>query len=272
MPIVIEERWSSRSEETGPDAKAELGYIVTGTNTPAVARAALIADEEAAPNIYEDLVLQSIESDRISNDACLCVANYGLLKPPQLGSSSRSFSTGGGSKHITQSVQTRHSISASGTAPNFRRSIGVKPDGVAGVDIQSSDLRFQETHSLSALAVNDSYVKTLANLTGCVNLGPFRGFSSGEVLFQGVGGSDRQSDESGVGIVDLTFSFAAKPNESNVVIAPGITIPTIFGWDYVWVYYQEIEDSESERTVKVPHSVYVEQVYPGGDFSKLGIG
>jgi hypothetical protein len=42
------------------------------------------------------------------------------------------------------------------------------------------------------------------------------------------------------------------------------------GWEYLWVRYQDAEDADV--LVKQPAAVYVEQVYPYGDFSLLGIG
>lgn len=42
--------------------------------------------------------------------------------------------------------------------------------------------------------------------------------------------------------------------------------------EYLWVAYQDVEDSGSGKLVKQPLAVYIERVYEYGDFSLLGIG
>jgi hypothetical protein len=88
----------------------------------------------------------------------------------------------------------------------------------------------------------------------------------GEVLFLGASGSQRGQDD-----WEITFRFAASPHVTGLVIGSigGINKR---GWEYLWVRYADAEDMASGTLVKRPIAAYVEQVYPYGDFSGLGIG
>jgi len=70
---------------------------------------------------------------------------------------------------------------------------------------------------------------------------------------------------------EITFRFAASPNVTGLVIGDirGINKK---GWEYLWVRYTDDEDAAAKTLVKRPIAAYVEQVYPYGDFSGLGIG
>jgi hypothetical protein len=69
----------------------------------------------------------------------------------------------------------------------------------------------------------------------------------------------------------ITFRFACQPNATSLTVGP-VTGIVKRGWDYLWVRYEDIEDTTAYSLVKRPVGVYVEQVLPLGDFSTLGIG
>jgi hypothetical protein len=98
-----------------------------------------------------------------------------------------------------------------------------------------------------------------------VNDTEFRGRAAGEVLFLGATGAKR-----GRGDWEITFRFAASPNATGIAIGD-ITGIAKNGWDYLWVLYEEQEDSTAKALVKYPKAVYVEEVYPEGDFDALEI-
>src|SRR5690606_18604713 len=112
--------------------------------------------------------------------------------------------------------------------------------------------------------------KTLAALTGSVNNTPFKSFAAGEVLFLGASGSTRENED-GDTVWEITFSFAASPNVTGLTVGD-ITGIEKRGWDYLWVRYADAVDGEAHVLVKKPVAVYVEQVYPFGNFGALGIG
>ncbi|NDD54160.1 hypothetical protein EBZ39_09835 [bacterium] len=208
----------------------------------------------------------------------------------------RSFDTSGGTQHITSAMQvgTRQLDFASegeGTAPVFERrykapgvqgdapdqfgAIGVDGDSVSGVDIAVPALQWTETYDVPHAYVTAKYIKTVAFLTGSTNKAAFRTFKAGEVLFMGCSGSQEWDDQRGSGPWSLSFKFVASPNAGSTGTVPAIKIGDIEnirkdGHEYLWVRY---EDSVSQNNlIKKPKYVYIDKVYPEGNFSLLGIG
>lgn len=264
MPILVTENWDSRPTTLGEDASVELRYTIRGTADDVAAHTALLA---TAPELYGGLPRRSSHIEPISDDAWEGSVYYGTQEPRETGSSSFSFDTGGGSQHVTQSLGTVAAYAPPGkTAPNFRGAIGVTQDSVEGVDITVPVYNFSETHYLPVGAVTGAYKAALFSLTGTVNNGSFKGFAPGEVLFLGASGSQRGHDDWEIG-----FKFAASPNATGLTIGD-ITGVNKKGWEYLWVRYADMEDVSAKVLVKRPVAVYIEQVYPYGNFAGLGIG
>tara|TARA_R110002073_G_scaffold185119_2_gene343633 strand:- start:6031 stop:6492 length:462 start_codon:yes stop_codon:yes gene_type:complete len=98
---------------------------------------------------------------------------------------------------------------------------------------------------------------------GRVNSSPWSIFAPGEALFLGgEGGEDEQN------WVDVTYHFAARPNEINLTVG-NISGVAKRGWDYLWVKHGE--EVVGDRVLQVPEAAYVEQVYPEANFNALGI-
>ena len=263
MAVTVYEKWDSRETTIAEDSSVDLRYIIRGTDDDAAANSALLA---ASPVLYGGLVRQSAHTERIAEDAWEGSVRYGMLEPPETGDSSFSFDTGGGTQHITQSLATVGAYSASGPPPNFKGAVGATRDSVEGVDITVPVYNFSETHYIDAVLVTGAYKAALFSLTGTVNNAPFRGFAAGEVSFLGAAGSKRGQDD-----WEISYRFAASPNVVGLVVGD-ITGIAKRGWEYLWVRYQDTEDTDAKMLVKRPVAVYVEQVYPYGNFAGLGIG
>ncbi len=262
MAIIIE-KYDSRETTVGVEnPSVELLYVVDGTEDDVAVRAIV---EATIPAIYAGLVFQNYHISHQGSGLWEVSVRYGKVEPKKPGESSFSFDTGGGTTHITQSIATVNSYAPPGEdPPDFKGAIGVNNDSVEGTDITIPVYNFKETHYIPVALVTAAYKAILFYLTGKVNVAPFKGFAPGEVLFQGASGSQRGQED-----WEITFSFAASPN------AVGLTMGDITGidkkgWEYLWVRYQDAEDEDV--LVKQPAAVYVEQVYPYGDFSLLGIG
>jgi len=270
LPVVVEEKFDSRLSITGPNPSVELRYIVFGTSSDLTAKSEL-ADE--APEVYDDLPRQTIEIEPLANDVWEGTVRYGITEsspPPQTGDSAFSFDTGGGTQQITHSRGTVGTYAPSGTtAPNFQGAIGVTDNGVEGVDITVPVYQFSETHYLAPSVVTPAYRGTLFNLTGKVNNGGFKGLSAGECLFLGASGSRRGTTAEDDW--EINFRFAGSPNATGLVIGP-ITGINKKGWEYLWVRYADMEDTNAKVLVKRPIAAYVEQVYELAGFGPLGIG
>ena len=270
MAIVCTEKIDSR--QITDAQSAELLFTIVGTADEAAALAALKATAPAALGGLkrQPVSVEPVHVDTANPGTCIwtgpaAYAPRERAEPPQTGESVFNFDTGGGTQHITQSLQTVARY-PSGSAPDFKGAIGVTHDNVEGVDITVPVYTFSETHYLAASQVTNAYKMTLFALTGKINNAAFKGLAAGECLFLGASGSKR-----GVEDWEITFRFAGSPNRTGLAVGP-ITGISKKGWEYLWVRYADTEDTASHTLVKQPVAAYVERVYEEGNFSALGIG
>jgi len=264
MAVTVHEKWESRETTEGESPSIDLIYIVRGTDNDLVAKTALAS---ASPILYDGLVRQTLHIERTAEDLWEGSVRYGMKEPPETGDSSYQFDTGGGTQHVTQSLETIGKHAPPGkVAPDFKGAIGATHDNVEGVDITVPVYNFSETHYIATALVTGAYKATLFFLTGKVNGSAFRGFSPGEVLFLGASGAKRGEDD-----WEITFRFAASPNVTGLTVGDIVGIDKK-GWEYLWVRYADEEDAAAKVLVKKPIAAYVERVYEDGDLSGLGIG
>lgn len=262
---AIENIESRKINVHGTNPSAELSFTVIGTANEAEAIALVAA---AAPWLFQvDVVFLPRETITVEPDSkgymiWRATARYASVQ--LTGDSSFSFDTSGGSQRLYHSKATQR---FGANAPNYKGAIGVT-DGknVEGVDISLPVFNFAETHTLDDEFVTPGYKGVLFALTGRTNSNVFRGLQPGECLFLGASGAKR-----GVGDWELTYRFAASPNAANLQIGD-IVVAAKKGWEYLWVLYEDTEDSTAKMIVKQPKAVYVERVYDEADFSALGIG
>ena len=274
--VRVEEAYSERDETIdakGNVVEVEIPYLVFN-----------VADESAALSAARPRVktvagmsLDSIEvMERINATTWKVKAIYEVDEdgdnPDDDGgdedASVFAFDTGGGTKHLNQSIKTDGKYP--NDAPDFAGAIEVDNEGnVNGVDVTMPVLNFTKTHTLSGSRVSTSYKKTLAELTGSVNKSGFRGFSAGEVLFLGASGTKRSKKASAPW--EITYRFAVSPNQAGFKVGD-IQVSRKYGWDYLWVRYADKVAESGKNVVKKPVAAYVEMVYPEGDFGRLGLG
>lgn len=265
MPVTVQERFGRRLS----DNSAELLYLIKGTTDDGTARAALLSESS---DFHDGLIRDDTEVEELEGlDAYLGIVRYVSIggQPPETGESSFSFDTSGGTQHITQSLATVGTYASPSIpgAPDFGGAIGVTADNVEGVDITAPVYTFAETHYLSSGTVTSGYKGTLFSLTGKVNSGGFKGLAAGECLFLGASGSKRASENDW----EITFRFAGSPNRTGLSVGDIAGIAKK-GWEYLWVRYQDVEDTTAKMLIKKPVAAYVEQVYETGNFGSLGIG
>ena len=273
--VRVEEAYSERDETIdakGNVTEIEIPYLVFGVTDESAALAA------ARPKVKTvvGMALESIEiMERVNATTWKVKAVYeadrdgdGEDTSEDEDTSVFAFDTGGGTKHINQSIKTDGRYP--NTAPDFAGAIEVDNEGnVNGIDVTMPVLNFTETHTLNGSRVTTSYKKTLAALTGTVNKSSFRGFATGEVLFLGASGTKRSKKISAPW--EITYRFAVSPNQAGLQVGD-VKVTRKYGWDYLWVRYADKVTEGGKNVVKKPVGVYVEQVYPGGDFGNLGIG
>ena len=263
---IIEELFHDRTETLGKRASADIPYIVRDAADEAEVKETAIS---FLPRYYAGLVLGNVViEERINASAWRITAQY---EPPQVPETeaeaepSFSFDTGGGSQHITQSIQTKGKYGPK-ASDALQGAIGYDGENVAGVDITLPVFNFTETHYLPDEIVTPAYKKKIFELTGTVNEDAFREFAAGEVLFLGAAGSRRGEED-----WEITFRFAALPNKENMTVGP-ISGIAKDGWDYLWVQYSDEVDEQKKQLVKQPVAVYIEKVYERAKFAQLGLG
>lgn len=255
------ELFNSRTETVGDKPAAEFQYVALQCADETEVRTLALS---TSPTGYNGLIRRSVEiSERVANDAWKVVVRFDAPQPyedstPQ---SVFSFDSTGGTQHITQSIQTvnRYGSSASTLLGG---AIGYDGENVAGVDITVPVWNWQETYYLTDAELN---TPAYYALTGMVNSDVFYGYQPGEVLFLGASGQKRGDSR-----WEVTFKFAASPNQSGITVG-AISGITKDGWDYLWVQYTNDVDGSANIRIKKPAAVYIEQVYDRAPFSILGI-
>jgi len=274
--IKVEEAYEERDETIdakGNVIEVEIPYLVFNADDESKALSAVRANHKSVSG----MALESVETvERVNDTTWKVKAVYEEDDDGEGGDDSDddedtsvfAFDTGGGTKHINQSLKTDGRYP--NTAPDFAGAIEVDNEGnVNGVDVTMPVLNFTETHTLNGSRVTTSYKKTLAALTGTVNKSGFRGFSAGEVLFLGASGTKKSKKTSAPW--EITYRFAVSPNQAGLQVGD-IKVTRKYGWDYLWVRYADKVAEGGRNVVKKPVGVYVEMVYPEGDFGNLGIG
>lgn len=275
MAVEINELVTSREVTIGTSPSATLKYYIHGTDDESVA---LVTLDGATTYFYQGMIRQSLGVKPIG-DPTVSLGWYGDVKygkpnpsnsPSETGDMHESFSTSGGTQTIMQSYSTTPYALTGETAPDFKNAIQVTGDGenqtVQGVSVTSPIYTFSETHYMEYDDVTIPYRGKIYELTGKTNQSWFKGLKTGECLFLGATGSVRGDNVDW----EITFNFAASPNENDLEIGD-ITGISKEGWQYLWVRYKKELDGDN-NLISVPKSVYVETVYESGDFSELGIG
>lgn len=275
MPSIYE-HWESGRATSGMESTRELKYVVLDASTEldALSLAASTAPATLAGfGVNRILRRKTISANPLGAGVWDVVVPYEGADNNQDQDSQRSFDTGGGTAHITQSLDTVGTYERvvipmlpGILAPDFKGAIGVNGDSVDGVDITVPVLNFTETLRIPNEDMTREYQLSLFALTGTVNNAAFKGFAAGEVLFLGASGAIRGIEE-----WEIAFKFAASPNAEDIPVGD-ITVDSKKGWEYLWIRYEDDVDDDAKRLVKRPVAAYVEKVYRDGDFSLLGIG
>lgn len=259
MVAQISESYESREFTVSLDAGRELIFNITGTDDETAVQALLAAE---APASYAGLAIESTSASPLGGGVWRGSVKYKRIA----GTDDYTFSTGGGTLKVTQSMGTVSYPLPGGVAPDFAGAIGISGDSVEGVDVVVPNYEFSETHYFPDSFVTLSYKMTLFNLTSRINSATFKGFASGECQFMGAEGGHKGDDS-----WQITFKFSCSPNTDSLYVGP-IGPITKKGKDYVWILYADKEDTSAYALVKRPKAAYVERVFEFGDFSLLGIG
>jgi hypothetical protein len=202
----------------------------------------------------------------------------------QTGDAAFSFSTGGGTKHVSASVNgnTVGALGVSPALPDNKGLIGDKGDGngPTGIDIDSGNFfKFKTAYYVSDAGAQ-AIINAILALQGPVNnstmVFSIRGVTiscpTGSLRLEGVEGQER------VGLDDweLNHHWIYSPNQTGVSVGTGksaVNVGNVAGWDYMDIVSTQAGDMPSQSfgwAIKyvLVHQVYVRDnlnsVIPGG--------
>lgn len=283
MALQIAEAWESGSGELGKESSDHYSAIIWGSVATDGADDPYTVTTFAS-NHFSLIspfgnVLNKFNRKRIGIGSWMFEAEY---KSPtndrQTNDASFSFTTGGGTQHITHSRSTVLVVNgqtAAGSptvATSFMGGIGVTDTSVEGVDIHVSSFDFKATFYLPPAKVTSAYVTTLKSSTSCVNSndvavnidGVEIDFAPGELLLLGAEGSKRH----GFSDWEFTTNWSAQCNRTSFNVGP-VTVSAKKGWDYLWVSYLTDVDTGSNAMTQSVKGVYIEQVYAYTDLNGI---
>jgi len=211
--------------------------------------------EETAPSAHRGLLRASITCDPQDHNFWEVTVEYSLEESLRY-VTDVSWSTTGKTQTRYRSLNTETKIDFDRNPwqdpPDFDGLINVTEDGPDGVDVIVPTLSFTETHKFNPVDITEDKIADFSNLTGTINLNPFRGFGKGEVLFKGVSG------QTNADLVSLSFEFDVA--RTWYWTHEGST-RTIEGWNYMWFFNVPQMDLSTGMTFQVPMAAYEEQVY-----------
>lgn len=247
-------------------------YDLIRANTPATSgtlvRRRIKADKVGPEEWFVDVEYGTLDGDRAVGTDPVEPTAPGVTDPLP---NAYTIDTSAQTVHITQAIATRYRRVAAdgvgagvGTGPDEKLAIGVTRERVEGVDVYAPSLQW--TRTVRRRNITLRYMNSaLYVLIGKVNEARFYGFDAGELLYLGCNGTYTNQ-----GYWELTHKFAASPNELNIDVGGGITVPDKKGWEYLWVGYDP--DVVVNKVLMVPKVAYVQQVYKTGNFALLEIG
>lgn len=285
--ITVEEKFRGRSGTTGKDASWDVEFVARSKNKVEddldVKKAVLLASASVWQDVdgsYMDRIGVS-RFDEQGGGLWHVTVSYAknAFGPLDPGQGRYTFRTSGGSQHILYSKGTEAKYGAfkgvgvtPGVAPDHHNAIGVTGHGaIEGCDIVVPVYEFSETHLVPSSNVGDAYKRTLFTLTGKSNGQSYKGLDPGECLFLGAEG-ERQGR---TGDWEISYSHAGSPNvfvKVQGIAWPGPEGIEKRGWNYLWVQYEDFDDTDAKSLAKKPIGAYEERVYDDGRFADLGIG
>lgn len=280
-------------EATGEDAQASMSdpsltqrWMAQSDSdpaTPTAARAALIA---TLPSTYNGLYLQGYSQRELGGRLFEFRVTYGRRLPLQEDVAHLTADSTGQTIHRETSLETiaRYTEAGAGaTSPadavDYDQLIGVNDGRVEGVDVITPGGSFSVTKRFNMTGLAAGFCQTLMDLTGTVNnleftflwRGQLFSFAAGDLRYDGCSIQEAGLNDDGQNLMDVTYRFTHSPAVADLEIGP-ITGIDKEGWQYLWVTYEQAEDTAGDRIVKRPKQVNIEKVYEYGAFSLLGLG
>lgn len=275
--ITIVEVRRSRGHVSSAKPTARREYMAWGSNNGDTIEDAV---DDVRPLTVNGLVIESVSADPREEDETVwdVVYNYATIgggETPATKAEEISFELGSMTVNITHNpfglAATQKYAPKDQTAPDFKGGIGWDGEQFTGIDRMFETFSFSITKQVPKATVEAAqYIRQLRDCAFATNSAPFRGFAAGEVMFVGASGTKRSETD-----YSVTFKFMAGKNlgsfqVGDIVVSSGPGGgPAKRAWDYLWVLYDEAEDTAADFTVKRPKAAYVEALYGSANFPSL---
>lgn len=270
MELICEQLWKDNQLAGLKDKEsAELSYIVIGTNDIKIGHDAV---RGKAPENYQGCGIKTISVDRQEDNAIYYTVSYqqdetSSADKKQEEQATVSFDCGGGTMHRTHAIgkeRIAFGTKKAGGAIGWNGKSGSEMS-ITGVDIPTAQLRETYTKIMKLSKITTAYKRKVANLVGKVNMGSFKGWESGEVMFLGMSYSCPAKKSAKV---TVSFNFSIQMNEHNAQVGEK-KIGNKKGWEYVWVLSKTVMDKDTPKLDI--EAIYVDQVCEYANFGILGL-
>src|SRR6185312_3307332 len=163
MALSITEAWESGTGSIGKDSRDEYKAIVTGTaadNADDPLTVTLFALQNFSVISAQGNILVNLDRNRIAPFTWEIIGHYeSPTRTRQTNDANFSFTTGGGTQHITCALEHVADYDSDGDdGPNHGGSIGVTADSIEGVDIHVPTFDFKLTYNVPSTQMSTNYV------------------------------------------------------------------------------------------------------------------
>lgn len=282
MP-TLKESWGSQGLETTPDEqKADPTWVVSGVDDDV--QAGQYAFFHLPQNFGPAKLARMRVGTRLGSRTWAIETHYttkrkeainkdaveGNSDPVTDGEVIR-YGIGSEVRNIKKSLATTGYPDFFGDPPDEGGLIGVDSDGVHGVDINYGLVSFSVTKQFQNQDLTAELREAWEELSDPqhINDDTFRSYPAGEVRFDGV--SDCTIEGSPTHLIPITFNFSRRRNQIDVDMGQAIVIPLVKGWQVIDPRYKTDVDEANSKMKRELQYVYVHDVLPSGDFSRLGI-
>lgn len=260
MPVTVKQTRRSKSHTSSASPTAKREYMAWGSADGDAIEAAV---NLIAPSTVNGLIFDSSDFAPHDDDETVwdCVYSYskqGSSEQTGIGDEEISFNLGSQTVKVLQSYNTTRFAPAGKKAPDFKGGIGYDSEKkqFVGCDRLIEQFTFSITKNFAKATVESPpFIQNLRAAAFHTNDAQFRSFQPGEVHFVGAAGNKRSSS-----LYAITFNFAVGKNASNLQ-AGDVRVTTKKAWDYLWILYEEIEDTEAKFITPRPKAGYVEGLY-----------
>ena len=285
MGVTFDERPKSYRTSTNPQSVTK-GYVATGIFDVGIIRSTAIASVPML--IYSigagPLYRTNIVPEEVGNGIWNVDVTWGPFEKKEIEQfdCKWSMSTTGGTKHITQALETIARYLPNNPSPtagvDHQGAIAVNENqDVEGTEILAPIQEWTENYQLLIGNYGWGYMDTIVTpMTALVNDATFRNKPRGSVLFKGGTGGRSSKDPQ---YLDLTLNFAYQAPISSPLTIQTVTIPEKEGWFLMDFMYATAKAPPAAPGTtprwapqKVLAQVDIKRVYDYGDFSQFGVG